>query len=734
LSTRPHLSIATKLPLGLATLLLVIMGAMTLLVYREVRSASIDSAFARLEGVSQLLSDLLGAQQRQRVALITRIAERPEVRAYLLSGDAAAGAALSTLLQPPASGAAAVSTEIWDGVGARLLRAGAELPAMEPARAQALMATLRDGPPAALGSYELAEDGGVRFSVIARVLEGSALRGYVVERRQVTGSPQEVRQLTELIGSEARLVLGNTAGDVWTDLAAQVDAPPTTAFGHDGVTRYTRANGEVVLARVLAIPSTPWSLAIEFPEAPVLAQARRVLSRAAFLSLLLVALGATAGWYLSRRISMPLREVTEAAEGIAAGRRAAPVREGRKDEVGRLAASFNTMMARIEDARHTLEALVKRYRVLFDDNPLPMWLYDRENLAFIDVNGAAIEHYGYERAEFLERTLVDLRLPGDPAPGPEDNGRARITRHRRSDGSVIDVEVTRRHMDLGERPVVLALANDVTTRLAAERGMRESRAQLERLNAELEGRVAERTAALEAANRELEAFSYSVSHDLRAPLRAVDGFAAVLEEDYAAELPGEAQRYLTLVRHSAQQMGQLIDDLLTFSRIGRQSISPTRVDMNELARGVVDETRRQQQERAIEVVIDSLPPAVGERSLLKQVLANYVQNAVKFTRNREAARIQIGHHFANGETAYFVRDNGVGFDMRYVDKLFGVFQRLHSADEFEGTGVGLAIVQRIIQRHGGRVWAEGAVNDGATFYFTLPREPQSVADAQSRDA
>jgi two-component system sensor kinase len=179
-------------------------------------------------------------------------------------------------------------------------------------------------------------------------------------------------------------------------------------------------------------------------------------------------------------------------------------------------------------------------------------------------------------------------------------------------------------------------------------------------------------------------------------------------------------------------MGQLIDDLLTFSRIGRQPISPIRFDMNDLARSVVDETRRQHQGREFEVAIDSLPPAVGERALLKQVLANYVQNAAKFTRKRASARIEIGHSAANGENIYFVRDNGVGFDMRYVDKLFGVFQRLHSADEFEGTGVGLAIVQRIIQRHGGRVWAEAAVNDGATFYFTLPRESESAAEAQKQ--
>lgn len=238
----------------------------------------------------------------------------------------------------------------------------------------------------------------------------------------------------------------------------------------------------------------------------------------------------------------------------------------------------------------------------------------------------------------------------------------------------------------------------------------------------LESQVAERTRALAGTNAELESFTYSVSHDLRAPLRAIHGFARILLEDHHAQLDPEAQRLLGVIDQNTRRMGQLIDDLLAFSRLGRQGIGAARVDMKELATTVADEVRRAEGDRPLEIAIEPLPAAVGDRALLRQVVSNLLANAAKFTRGRPAARIDVGARSDGGQTVYFVKDNGAGFDARYTDKLFGVFQRLHSADEFEGTGVGLAIVKRIIQRHGGRVWAEGKVDQGATFYFTLPSE------------
>jgi signal transduction histidine kinase len=248
--------------------------------------------------------------------------------------------------------------------------------------------------------------------------------------------------------------------------------------------------------------------------------------------------------------------------------------------------------------------------------------------------------------------------------------------------------------------------------------------QVSRSHHHLEAQVAQRTKALEGTNAELESFSYSVSHDLRAPLRAIHGFSRILMEDHNAKLDPEAQRLLGVIDQNTRRMGQLIDDLLAFSRLGRTDLTTGSVDMTELTQIVADEVKRGDTGRqgSLEIRIDPLPPARGDRGLLRQVMSNLLQNAAKFTRARANGRIEVGSRPDRGQTLYYVKDNGAGFDARYADKLFGVFQRLHSTEQFDGTGVGLAIVKRIVQRHGGRVWAEGAVNQGATFYFSLPGE------------
>jgi PAS domain S-box-containing protein len=237
----------------------------------------------------------------------------------------------------------------------------------------------------------------------------------------------------------------------------------------------------------------------------------------------------------------------------------------------------------------------------------------------------------------------------------------------------------------------------------------------------------QRTAQLETANKELESFSYSVSHDLRSPLRAIDGFSRILIEEYASQLPDEAKRYLHLVRSNTQRMGELVDDLLAFSRLGRQSLKKQTVSPEAIVRKSLEDLSTEQQGRQVEIVIGdpsarpghALPDCEADPALLEQVFVNLLSNAFKFTRTRPVARIEVGFEEKEGMRTYFVRDNGVGFDMQYVGKLFAVFQRLHRAEDYEGTGVGLAIVQRIVARHGGRAWAEAQVGKGATFYFTL---------------
>jgi len=263
------------------------------------------------------------------------------------------------------------------------------------------------------------------------------------------------------------------------------------------------------------------------------------------------------------------------------------------------------------------------------------------------------------------------------------------------------------------------LHREVAERTSAEEEIRQ-------LNRELEHRVSQRTAQLEEANKELESFSYSVSHDLRAPLRHVHGYVEMLQRATDGQLSEKAQRYVRIITEASVEMGQLIDDLLAFSRMGRVEIAESRVHLDGLVQDTIRSLEMATNGRNIVWEAALLPQVIGDRSMLKQVFGNLVGNAVKYSRMRDPAQIEIGcAGEENGRIILFVRDNGAGFDMRYVHKLFGVFQRLHRPEEFEGTGIGLATVRRIVARHGGRVWAEGAVNQGASFYFTLQRSPSA---------
>jgi PAS domain S-box-containing protein len=515
------------------------------------------------------------------------------------------------------------------------------------------------------------------------------------------------------------------------------------------------------------------------------------------------------------------------------------------------------------------------YRLLFESNPCPMWVYERSTLAFLAVNDAAVDRYGFTRDEFLGMTIRQIRPPEEIAKleqnlrvareGPERTG---PWKHRTKTGELMDVEIASRSLTFDDHPARLVVVSDITTTLAVERELEETRIRTEsivanaidaivsmdatgtitgfnpaaertflisrdeaigrrladviipqslrsqheaglarflatgeervigkqlelsalrsdgtefpvevsitvdatsgtpeftgfirdvterrevervrrelmatqralhdetqKMNTDLERRVAVRTKELETANRELEAFSYSVSHDLRAPLRAMDGFARLLADELHEELGPEGMRYVGTIRESARHMGELVDDLLTFSRLGRSPLRRQKVQPAELVERVLVDLDRERGEAT--VTVEELPPCDADPTLLGVVFTNLLSNAFKYSGKRDHAQVRVGSDGDAGVPCYFVADNGVGFDMRYADKLFGVFQRLHRMEDYEGTGVGLATAQRIVQRHGGRIWADAAVDRGATFFFTVEGAPvEGVPHESSAD-
>jgi PAS domain S-box-containing protein len=363
-------------------------------------------------------------------------------------------------------------------------------------------------------------------------------------------------------------------------------------------------------------------------------------------------------------------------------------------------------------AEENLKASETRFRDFFENAEVGTAELSPDG-QFTQVNRRLCEMTGYSTEELLRMTPVDLSPPEDTQENRAildaflkcDPSSLELERRcRRKNGKIIWLQITAAKL-CGKNDEVLrsaAVVIDISER--------------KRITDDLNRQAAK----LEAVNKDLESFSYSVSHDLRSPLRAVDGFSRMLLLKTADKLTADEKRQFEVIRENTQRMSQLIDDLLAFSRMGQQSMTFSKIDMRDLTKQIWAELLTLNPGRRMSLNIGDLPPAFGDRPLVRQVLVNLLSNAVKFTRKKEAAVIEIGGKITDAETIFLIRDNGAGFDMDYSEKLFGVFQRLHGADEFEGTGAGLAIVNRIIKRHDGRVWAEGKVDEGACFYFSLP--------------
>ncbi|MCX6269807.1 MAG: PAS domain S-box protein [Bacteroidetes bacterium] len=437
-----------------------------------------------------------------------------------------------------------------------------------------------------------------------------------------------------------------------------------------------------VLSCIKALPPSAWYLIAKVDISEVYAPLRKQMAAVVAMVLLIIfTIGALTGfWWRSQRMQFYRNQYERESEKLA------------------LAQHFQYIVKYANDII-----------ILFDND-----------LNIIDFNDRALETYGYSREELSSLRLVDLVSSDLLADLPDDLNKLRTeeaalyeTVHRRKDGSVFPVEVSARIVKVEGTWYLQNIGRDITERRQAED-------KVKQLNLELEQRVIQRTRQFETANKELEAFTYTVSHDLRAPVRAIDGFTRILLEDSGHLLDDKALSNFKLIRANAALMGQLIDDLLAFSHIGRSELKLSTLNMAEMVQAVFADQTNAVQKEGIRFIVQSLSEISGDANMIRQVWINLISNAIKYSSRCAEPEILIGSEKNEYETIYFVKDNGVGFNMKYVGKLFEVFQRLQSTDEFEGTGVGLAIVKRIVSRHGGRVWAVGELGKGATFSFSLP--------------
>lgn len=385
------------------------------------------------------------------------------------------------------------------------------------------------------------------------------------------------------------------------------------------------------------------------------------------------------------------------------------------------------------------------FSTLFYKSPVMKWIVNEETRQITDVNDAICEFFGFSKVEMTGKTAdqIGILLP----PGIRETlnkqlqlkGKLRnvevYTSNKKGEKKWISIDIDPINL-YGTKSLIAAML-DITERKESElhvislneelegkvllktKEIRESEEKLKILNEQLELKVQERTEQLEKANKELEAFSYSVSHDLRAPLRSINGFATIIEEDYGNKMDDEEKRLLSVIKTNTQKMGNLIDDLLAFSRMGRKEISKSAIDTQKMVTEVIHDLSPQETTK-ISWIIHALPSCWGDANTIPQVWVNLISNAIKYSRKKEIPEIEIGGFAEEGQTVFYVKDNGVGFDETYSNKLFRVFQRLHSESEFEGTGVGLALADKIISKHGGKMWATSKPDKGACFYFSLP--------------
>jgi len=723
----------------MTTLVAAVLGVFLWSASRALDATSLRAGSERALVAATQLANVLAQTGTRGMTEMQRLAADDDVQRFVRSPTSERAAALERKLRP--LGVAGQPPVV-------LLNAqGESILDIKPASqldGAAARLTVPSGVPALVGIGPFQQSEGAVFSdVVAEVrvsspqtdddaVPASTLSGFLVVRRLLIPG-QNADIIGRLVGTGAMVAIGNRAGDLWTDFAGAIQHVPVDG-SRSKTDAYRDKDGGAFVGGLSVVEGTPWAIWVGFPEAVILTPARSAIVRLGFIAIGFVLVAAVLVTMVSARITKPLVDLTHASEAIAAGEYSTQVATDRRDEIGRLGAAFMTMSEQVAKARQTLEERVRKRTASLEEarglleqqvdelekahadidhffalSPEMLCIADMQG-RFLRVNDAWREVLGWTAEELTTRPYAEFIHPDDLKATTAESSQlsdGRVThqfenRYRCKDGSYR--LLSWKAAPIVARGLIYAAARDVTER--------------RRLVRELEDRATE----LAIVNKELEAFSYSVSHDLRAPLRHVTGFVALLDRSAGSKLDAEERRKLQTISDAGQRMGRLIDDLLTFSRMGRATLVRRQVSLDAIVRDARTELSPDPVSTRTNWIVHPLGEVEGDPAMLRLVFVNLLGNALKYSQHQSEPRIEVGvNGNEDGQIVVFVRDNGVGFDMKYVDKLFGVFQRLHGANEFEGTGIGLANVRRIVNRHGGRTWAEGAVNGGATFFVSLPR-------------
>jgi PAS domain S-box-containing protein len=716
-----------QLPVAIAILLLTVSSAVVGLAYLESRRGAESAARARLSSIAGQLTDMLEQSAASLRVQTAATAGSPQV-VGLLTGAATgeeARARFAPGLRPTGQ---VFAIEVWRADGSRVFDmtaegapAAVEAPNTFPAWAQ---------PDAAVFSMPFTGGGVASFSIAAPVTSSNALQGYALIRRRLVSPSSSTNLIEQLIGSGSRVLIGGDQSG-WADLLHR-EAPALTEVirpDANGV-YWTGGEGDRWLGVTTGIDGTPWRLRAEFPEAVVTALPHELLRNIIGVALLVTGVGTFGGWLISRRLTKPLRALTDAAVIIAEGTGNPKVPFTRADEIGMLTGAFNIMVDKVAEARRDLEDRVEErtgeleaaldrlvtseelFRNIAATAPVAVVVADTEGTIRF-MNKAGERMFGHSEPGLVGQPLTKLMPPRFHRA--HNAGMRRFIQHGtpglvgrsaeltglRANGDEFAIELSLSSWQERGSPMFAGIIRDLSESKTAEQTLRDYATRLEN------------------SNRELEAFSYTISHDLRAPLRSIDGFTEALLTDCGHMLDAQGTGYMTRVRNAVKRMDMLIDDLLELARVSRVEVDAREVSLSTLARRVVQDLRDRAPDRRVDVQIQDGLMAHGDPKLLALVLQNLLDNAWKFTSTRAHAIIEFRADPAGAPNTFVVRDNGVGFEMADASKIFDIFQRLHSMDQFPGTGVGLAIVHRIITRHGGRFWAEAKPDAGAAFFFTL---------------